>query len=176
MPDHGIVVLGIPIPSSSPMFLGIVAAHVGSGLVCVISGLIAMLSMKRPGRHPVAGTVYYWFLALVFASMSMLSFLRWPEDTHLFFLGVLAFAAATIGRAARRVQWCGWLKYHVSGMGLSYILLLTAFYVDNGPNLPLWRSLPSPILWVAPSIVGLPILIRAMLRHPLIVQQRRAKS
>ena len=27
-------------------------------------------------------------------------------------------------------------------MGASYILLLTAFYVDNGKNLPLWRELP----------------------------------
>jgi hypothetical protein len=25
----------------------------------------------------------------------------------------------------------------VTGMGISYILLLTAFYVDNGPHLPL---------------------------------------
>jgi hypothetical protein len=61
-------------------------------------------------------------------------------------------------------------------MGLSYILLLTAFYVDNGPNLPVWRNLPSLVFWVAPSIVGLPILIRALSRHPLVVQQRRASS
>ena len=26
-------------------------------------------------------------------------------------------------------------------MGLSYILLLTAFYVDNGKSLPLWKDL-----------------------------------
>ena len=28
-------------------------------------------------------------------------------------------------------------KRRVPGMGLSYILLLTAFYMDNGPHLPL---------------------------------------
>ena len=174
--DHSIVILGIPIPSSAPVFLAIVAVHVLAGLGCIIAGLIAMLSMKRPGRHPIAGTAYYWLLAMVLASMSVLAYLRWPEDADLFFLGVLSFAAATIGWAARRVRWRRWLTYHVSGMGSSYILLLTAFYVDNGPNLPLWRNLPSPVFWIAPSIIGLPILIRVLSRHPLITQQRREKS
>ena len=176
MTDRGVMILGIPIPSSSPVFLAFVAVHVVAGLVCVIAGLVAMLSAKRPGRHPVAGTVYYCSLTLVFASMSVLSAMRWPEDADLFFLGALSFAAATIGRTARRVRWSGWLKYHIVGMGSSYILLLTAFYVDNGPNLPLWRSLPSLTYWIAPSLVGLPILIRVLLRHPLVLQQDRASS
>jgi hypothetical protein len=176
VPDPGVLILGIPIPSSSPVFLAVVAVDVVAGVGCVIAGLVAMLSAKRPGRHPTAGTAYYGLLAVVFASMSVLSLIRWPEDADLFVLGVLAFTAATVGRAARRVRWSGWLRYHVSGMGLCYILLLTAFYVDNGPNLPLWRDLPSLVFWVAPSIVGLPILIRVLSRHPLVVQQRRASS
>jgi hypothetical protein len=63
--DQGIVVLGIPIPSSSPVFLTVVAVHVMAGLGCVIAGAIAMLSAKRIGRHPSAGTVYYWNLVVV---------------------------------------------------------------------------------------------------------------
>jgi hypothetical protein len=39
---------------------------------------------------------------------------------------------------------------HVNAMGLSYVLLLTAFYVDNGKNLPLWRRLPPIAYWVIP--------------------------
>ena len=120
MADHGIVVLGIPIPSSSPVFLAIVAVHVAVGLACVIAGLVAMLSAKRPGRHPVAGTTYYWSLAVVFASMSVLSAMRWSDDAHLFFLGALSFIAASVGRLARRVRWRGWLQHHIVGMGSSY--------------------------------------------------------
>jgi hypothetical protein len=118
-----------------------------------------------------AGTLYYWSLALVFVSTSALSVMRWPADTHLFVLGVLSFLAATVGRTARRGRWHGWLKLHITGMGLSYILLLTAFYVDNGANLPLWRALPSLAYWVAPSVIGFPILVRALLRHPLVLRQ-----
>jgi len=40
--------------------------------------------------------------------------------------------------------------------------------VDNGPHLPIWRSLPPLVHWILPSIVGLPILIWAINRHPLI--------
>jgi hypothetical protein len=172
MTDQGIVVLGIPIPSTSKVFLAVVAWHVLVGLGCVVMGVVAMVSPKSPGRHPIAGTIYYWGLALVFVSMTVLSVMRWPEDTHLFVLGILSFAAATVGRAARRRRWRGWLGLHVVGMGGSYILLLTAFYVDNGPHLPLWRALPTFAFWIGPSLVGVPILVRALVSHPLARQMR----
>jgi len=53
-------------------------------------------------------------------------------------------------------------------MGLSYVLLLTAFYVDNGKNLPLWNKLPQIAFWVLPAAAGIPFIIRALLRHPLV--------
>ena len=137
MSDHTIVVGGIPIPSDDPVFLSVLAVHVVTGLVCVVAGIAAMLSGKRAGRHPAAGSVYYWSLSGVFATATALAVTRWAEAYHLFILGVLAFAAATLGRTARRQRWDGWVKLHITGMGCSYILLLTAFYVDNGPNLPL---------------------------------------
>jgi hypothetical protein len=56
MTDEGVVVLGIPIPSSSPMFLSIVAVHVAAGLTCTVAGIVAMLAPKRSGRHPSAGS------------------------------------------------------------------------------------------------------------------------
>ena len=168
MTDGGVVILGIPIPSSSPVFLGVVAVHVAAGLICTVSGIVAMLSPKRSGRHPSAGAVYYWSLVVVFLTMAALSIMRWPANTHLFALGVLSFGAAVVGRMEQRRVAHVRLRIHVAGMGLSYILLLTAFYVDNGPHLPIWRSLPPVAHWVLPSIVGLPILIWAITRHPLI--------
>ena len=58
-PEDRTVALGIPIPSTSPTFLIVVALHVLVGLVCVIAGAVAMLSPKRSGRHPTFGTIYY---------------------------------------------------------------------------------------------------------------------
>ena len=161
------IVAGIEIPSTSPIFLTVVGLHVTVGLACVVAGGVAMLSPKRHGRHPTFGSIYYWCLAAVFVSASSLAAMRWDDDYHLFILGVLAFAAGSFGREARRRRWQGWVRLHIAGMGLSYVLLLTAFYVDNGKSLPLWRDLAPIAYWLVPAAVGLPIMVHALLRHPL---------
>jgi hypothetical protein len=158
---------GIDIPSTNPVFLAVVAIHVLLGLACVITGAIAMLSQKRAGPHPRYGTVYFSCLAAVFVSASGLAAVRWAEDYHLFVLGVLSFAAAALGRQARRDRWRFWVRLHIAGMGSSYVLLLIAFYVDNGHSLPLWRELPAVTYWLIPAVVGIPLIVHALVRHPL---------
>jgi uncharacterized membrane protein len=172
--DSGTTILaGITIPSTDPVFLSVVAIHVLVGLTAAVSGAVAMLSRKRAGRHPTLGTLYFWCLAAVFVTATVLSSMRWAENHYLFILGTLAFLAALLGRTARRRRWSRWARWHIISMGFSYILLLTAFYVDNGRNLPLWRDLPVVAYWLLPSVVGIPIIIRALIRNPL---ARRAQT
>jgi uncharacterized membrane protein len=168
MPSDTTIVAGIEVSSTSPLFLTVVGIHVVFGLACVIAGAVAMLSPKRQGRHPTFGTVYVWCLAALFISATSLSIFRWAQDYHLFLLGALSFAVALVGRTARRRSWPGWVRLHISGMGASYILLLTAFYVDNGKSLPLWKDLSPITYWLLPSAIGIPIIVYALLRHPLI--------
>jgi hypothetical protein len=52
MTGTSITVAGVEIPSSDPAFLAVVAVHVLFGLACTITGITAMLSPKRSGRHP----------------------------------------------------------------------------------------------------------------------------
>ena len=158
---------GIEIPSTDPAFLAVVCIHILLGLACTVTGVIAMLSQKREGRHPRYGTIYFWCLTGVFLTATSLAVVHWAEDYHLFILGALSFAAAYLGRRARRQRWCNWVRLHITGMGASYILLLTAFYVDNGKSLPLWKELPPIAFWLLPAAVGIPLIIRALLWHPL---------
>src|SRR5262245_26222731 len=176
MTINPINVAGIEIPSDSPVFLAALGAHVLFGISCVGTGVGAMLSRKRPGRHPRFGTIYYWLLSIVFASATILSAMRWSEDYHLFILGTLSFATASLGRMALRRRWRNWIRLHITCMGMSYILLLTAFYVDNGKNLPLWNKLPPIAFWLIPGAVGIPFIVRALLRHPLVLAQRSKGS
>ena len=169
MADQTTVVLGIPIPSDDPVFLGVIGIHILFGLAAVITGAVAMLSTKGRGRHSNWGTIYFWCLSGVFATMSALSFMRWADDYHLFILGALSFASAYFGRTAARRRWRQWPRLHLTGMGASYILLLTAFYVDNGKNLPLWRELPEIAFWLLPSAIGIPLIIYALLRHSIVL-------
>lgn len=161
------LVAGLPIPSTSPLFLAGVGIHVLFGITAVATGAVTMLSQKGSIRHRGFGTVYFWAIVAVFGTASALAAARWAEDTHLFVLGALAFAFALLGRTAARRRWPAWPRLHLAGMGGSYILLLTAFYVDNGKNLPLWRALPPPAYWLGPAAVGLPLLLNAWLNHPL---------
>ena len=161
------IVFGVPVPSVDPVFLAVVRFHVLVGIACVVAGMTAMLSDKRRGRHSTFGTLYYWCLAVVVGSATGLSVVRWAENYHLFFLGTLSLIAATVARTALRRRWHNWVRLHITGMGLSYIMMLTAFYVDNGKNLPLWRELPQITFWLLPGALGIPLILRALLRHPL---------
>jgi len=161
-------ILGIQIPSTDPVFIAvIVAIHIPLGLACVIAGATAMLSEKRRGRHSTAGKAYYWCLLALFVSATSLSAMRWAENYHLFILGALSFASAWLGRRALRARWRAWVRLHITGMGLSYVLMLIAFYVDNGKQLPLWKDLPDFTYWLVPLAVGVPLIVSALLRHPL---------
>jgi len=156
------------------LFSVLLVFHVFAGITGVATGAIAALSPKRPGRHPVLGGVYFWALALVFVTSTGMSILRWSEDAYLFVLGTLAFGCAFFGLTARRHRWPGWTTAHITGMGASYVVLLTAFYVDNGPRLPLWKELPSLAFWIGPTLIGVPIIARALAGHTHVLGDLRA--
>jgi hypothetical protein len=158
-------IAGFEIGSDSTVFLAVLAVHVPIGLVAVLTGLGAMLRDKRRGAHTILGTIYFWSLATLFATSTGLAVMRWSNDYHLFVLGALAFATAVMGRTARRQRWRTQIDMHVVGMGASYILMLTAFYVDNGKNLPIWRDLPYAAYWFLPSAVGIPLIVWALGRE-----------
>lgn len=161
-------VAGLIIHSDDPLFLSVIAVHVASGLVAVIAGLVAMFSPKRRGRHSRWGNIYFWGIGAVFASATLLASLRGPEDFHLFLLGALAFAAAWVGRSARRGLWRNSLRVHLAGMGASYIVMLTAFYVETGDQLPVWKELPPILYWILPAAIGVPLIAHALIWHPLV--------
>jgi hypothetical protein len=164
---------GIVIPSTDPVFLAVtIGVHIPLGIACVVAGAGAMLCTKRRGRHSTLGTIYFWCLVVLFASAAFLSALRWHEDDHLFVLGALSVLCASVGRSALRGRWRHWVRLHMTGLGLSFVLMLIAFYVDNGPQLPVWKDLPHVTYWLVPLLVAMPLLIRALLFHPLVHASR----
>jgi len=154
-----------PIVGARPslLFSGLLAIHIAAGALGYSAGLLAALSPKRAGRHPRLGTIYYWALAAIFVTATGMSVLHRPEDAYLFVLGSLSFSSASVGYAARKIRWRGWLSFHIGGMSASVIVLATAFYVDNGPKFA--SQVPTLVYWLGPSVVGIPLLVRAFVRH-----------
>jgi hypothetical protein len=165
MPDATEHIAGLDVPSTAPLFLAALAVHVPAGLTAVVSGAAAALTRKGSRRHLGAGRLYSRSVWVVFATALALAALRWPHDLHLAALGATSLVAAVVGRAARRRRWPG-DRAHVLGMGISYVALLTAFYVDNGPHLPGWDRLPAVAFWFGPAAIGVPIIRRALRRRP----------
>ncbi len=145
------------------LFAVAVPLHVTAGLVSVVSGIVAMLSRKGGRVHIVSGRIYVGGIAGLFATMVVLAATRWPHDNHLAVLGLIALGTTLLGLLNRRRHGAdGW---HILAMGISYVVMLTAFYVDNGPTLPLWSLLPPWSFWFIPSLVGAPLIARAIIRR-----------
>ena len=166
-------VLGVEVPDAGRVFFVALGVHVLAGATGVVAGALAAFARKRPGRHPLAGVVYLYGVAVVFATASVMSVLRWEHSWHLFVIAVVAFGAALTGWQVRRRRPVRWLLWHGVTMAGSYVALLTGFYVDNGPQLPVWGRLPPVAYWLLPAAVGVPLTWRALIRNGAFSRRRR---
>src|SRR6478735_3914930 len=164
--DPGVLEIdGLLIPDAGGVFLAALTVHVLAGGVCVVSGAVAALARKRPGRHPRAGTVYLCGLLVLANTAGVLAVVRWPHDVQLLLIAFLTATFGVVGWWVRRRRPAGWMRWHGIAMAASYVALLTGFYVDNGPQLPLWDRLPTVAYWVLPTLVGVPLTWWALIRN-----------
>ena len=119
-------------------------------------------------RHPRNGTIYFWCLAAVFLSSSSLAAVRWASDYHLFVLGALSFAAACLGRQARRSRWPHWVRLHITGTGSTCVFPVDRVLLGQRQEPAALKDLPSVAYWLLPAAVGIPLIVRALLWHPLL--------
>jgi hypothetical protein len=152
---------------TGPAFVVLLIPHILAGLTAVAAGAAVMVSRKGTRRHMRMGTAYFWALAALVATAAGLTAIRGPRDLPVFGLGVLALVLASAGRYARRhprTQNPG-PSSHILAMTSSYTVMLTAFYVDNGKNLPLADRLPQTAYWLLPAVIAAPLIVRSVRCH-----------
>jgi uncharacterized membrane protein len=158
---------GIPVPSTDRVFLGFVVVHILVSLVCAASGVVAMLSEKGKSRHIVYGKIYFVSMISAFVTVVILSTMRWAHNRHLLIIGTLAVVCTHLGYRSAKSKKSKWTRLHTTWMGLSYIFLMTGFYVDNGKNLPFWNQFSGTFFYVFPAAIGIPIIVYVLAKHPL---------
>lgn len=164
-------IFGDEVSSTAPVFLAFLAVHVLSGMAAVLTGAItAALTRKGSRIHVRIGRVFYRAITVVFVSGTALAAMRPREDWYLFLIGAVAYTGARTGVQHRRRRRPG-DTVHIIGMGMGYVAMLTAFYVDNGPQLPMGSRLPTVAFWLLPTAIGAPIVSLSVMRRA-----RRARS
>lgn len=134
----------------------VIMVHVAAGSLGLLVGPAAMLVPKRPGRHPWLGRAYQGLTAaLCLSAFGLVSYK--PSLWWLGVIGAVTWAAALGGWWVRRRRFNGWLPWHIGLMCGSYISFSTAFLVVN-------LGLGSPLAWIAPTVVGTPLIARATVR------------
>jgi uncharacterized membrane protein len=155
------------------VFLLPLGVHILAGMTSAVTGIVAFSVPKGPTRHRRWGTRYLWAYTVVFLTATILSAQRWSADAYLFVLAVLGYSLALGGYSVRRFRNTPWLRWllgeywviaHLVGMISSYVVLLTAFYVDNAHLFPGINQLPTIVFWVAPLLIAIPFLVRSIRR------------
>jgi hypothetical protein len=128
---------------------------------------------QTPWAHHRWGKSYLWAYTVVFLTATLLSVQHWSTDAYLFFLALTGYGFALGGYATRCFRQQRWLRYlvgkqwvipHIVGMIGSYIVLWTAFFVDNAHFFPGLNRLPSITFWVLPTVVAIPFLVLSLSR------------
>jgi hypothetical protein len=155
------------IAGTGPVFLAFLIPHILAGLTATAAGVAVIVSRKGTRRHFRMGTAYFWALAGLVVTAAGLTVIRGPRDLPVFGLGVLALTLAAAGRRARRHPRAQYMRaqQHILAMTSSFTVMLTAFYVDNGKNLPLADRLPQAAYWLLPAVIAAPLIIRSLRRH-----------
>jgi hypothetical protein len=147
--------------------------HGLAGLTTGVTRVMTFRVPKGPGRHHRWGQRHLWAYSGVFLTATILSVQRWQADTYLFGLSVLGYGFALSGYTARRFRQTAWVRRvlgehwviaHIVGMIGSYVVLWTAFYIDNAHLIPLLNQLPSLTFWVLPSLISLPFIALSLAR------------
>jgi len=159
---------GLPLSFFLPLIV-----HALAGLTTGVTGVLAFRAPKRRGRHHQWGKSYLWAYTVVFLTATILSLQRMPADAYLLVLATLGYGLALSGYAARRFRqeplvrrMLGkqWVVVHIIGVIGSYVVLWTAFYVDNAHLIPGLKDLPTLTFWVLPTLIALPFLVVSLSR------------
>ncbi|WP_148086322.1 hypothetical protein [Micromonospora sp. HM5-17] len=167
-----LTVFGIEVPDAGPVFLAALTVHIPAGVVAVVAGTVAALAPKRRGRHPRAGVVFAVAVAVIVVTAAVMAAVRWRENWHLLAVATLTAVLVAVGWRARRRRGRRWRLWHGVAMSGAFIALLTGFYIDNGPQLPVWDRLPPLAFWFLPTAVGAPVTWWALVRNRALPRRR----
>ena len=136
----------------------VLAVHVVAGAVGLGLGPLAVWTERRPPFMSRAGSAYHCAVLAVGLTAVALAALDWSTLWWLSLLAALAYGLALLGVLAPRRRPRAWIRAYAHGQGGSYIALVTALLVVS------LDGTASTIAWFVPTIVGLALIERRVVR------------
>jgi len=134
--------------------------HIVSGYLALVIGIAAMTAPKKRGRHTFSGRIYFWLVNIVCTSAVTMAVIHWEVSSYLFYVAIFSFLFNLYGYLAFKKKWKNWMTAHIAGMGGSYIAIVTGFLVVNQKHTEWLNDMPSFFLWLLPTIIGTPFIIK----------------
>lgn len=110
--------------------------HATLAMTVMGTGAVALLVRKKRGWHTWLGEIYHWaWLGMAISALWIGS--QHPGITVFEIITPLAYLAALVGYVAakqRRRVGPRWLYWHIQGLSISYISVITAFGVQVLPR------------------------------------------
>ena len=123
--------------------------HIACGVAALVLGPLTMNASKRRGPHTLIGEVYHGAIFLVCLTAGMLAVLDWGRIRWFLPVAAFSYACALLGYLSSKWRGAGWLRWHIAGMGGSYIAMVTALLVVNWKQLTGASGIGSPVIaWV----------------------------
>lgn len=71
--------------------------HILTGILCLITGVFAMIAKKRRGKHTRFGQIYHLSYIGVFLTAIFMSIINWEESQYLFYIALFSYSLALMG-------------------------------------------------------------------------------
>jgi FtsH-binding integral membrane protein len=154
---------------NSPLLPALRWLHGGLAVALLGTGLWAILARKsKSSSHPIAGEIYFWLLVVTgvtgvaiglrHAGVSVFEIATPPSLV----LGTLGYLAAK--RRPGNFLGKPWLRWHLGGMGGSYIGVATATCFQIVPRLVPRTTALTVVLFAVPAALGTILIRRASAR------------
>ncbi len=141
------------------------ALHITAGVLALTLGPLALLAARRRGTINAVATAYHWAVLAVCVSAAALVAAAPARLWWLLPIAAGSYALALLGFRAARRPGSRARRLHLHLQGGSYIALVTALLVV---------SVGSPLAWIAPTLIGAPLITWAIRREETRSRRRPA--
>ncbi|MDQ7237448.1 DUF2306 domain-containing protein, partial [Bacillus pacificus] len=74
------------------IFNVLLTIHILFGTICLITGIVAMVTQKKKGKHTEWGEIYHASYVVITLTAIILSIINWDKIAYLFYVAIFSYS------------------------------------------------------------------------------------